>query len=159
MGDKITLRPVVLWFAEQMELTLQKNDHKGGWSGITYSRLMSRLDDESRELFLALHNMDKLNGDTRVVEEATDVANFAMMIADNQGPRIGLSNPPTLDLSEIVDFTDDLIEDLGCDCERNRDGVVIGHWTNVGGSTAVEDGPCYNCVRKEKWTELRKSIR
>ena len=88
-GDEIELRPAVRWFAEQMEAALRKNDHKGGWTSMTYSRLMSRVDDETRELFLALDRMKTMNGDEDVIKEAADVANFAMMIADNQGPRLG----------------------------------------------------------------------
>jgi NTP pyrophosphatase (non-canonical NTP hydrolase) len=77
------IRPAVQWFAQQMEAKLRKNDHKGGWEGMTLSRLMSRLDDEVGELYRAL------SADTNVIEEASDVANFAMMIADNAGPHIG----------------------------------------------------------------------
>ena len=43
--------------------------------------LMSHLQDEVTELILALHEGDK----DKVKEEAADVANFAMMVADFHG--------------------------------------------------------------------------
>ena len=52
-------------------------------------------------------------------------------------------------LNEAVQFVDHLVNCLGCGCDRDRHGNVIGHWTNVAGSTAVEDGKCSNCKDKE----------
>lgn len=77
MSEQITLRPEVQWFAEQMELTLRNNDHKGGWKECDTYWLLSRLDEEKRELRDSM-----LIGSTGVISEATDVANFALMIAD-----------------------------------------------------------------------------
>ena len=47
---EIELRPDVQWFAEQMELKLRENDHKGGWEGVTPLWLMARLREELDEL-------------------------------------------------------------------------------------------------------------
>lgn len=84
---KTKLRHEVQWFAEQMELTLRKNDHKGGWGSMKNMQLYERLKEESAELEQTLvatdvkrFNQIRFN---RVIREATDVANFAMMIADN----------------------------------------------------------------------------
>ena len=85
MSD-IVLRPEVQWFAEQMEIALRANEHKGGWQRDADYELFARLREESEELreVLAkrlasawLGNIDD------VVKESSDIANFAMMIADN----------------------------------------------------------------------------
>lgn len=70
----ITLRPCVQAFAERMETKLSANDHKGGWSHMAKEDLVRLLIDEFYELVVA----DAEN----VADEAADVANFAMMIAD-----------------------------------------------------------------------------
>lgn len=77
--NKIELRPEVQWFAEQMELTLRRNDHKGGWKDCDIDWLMERLEEEAKELFYSLQTP---NSKESIISEATDVANFAMMIAD-----------------------------------------------------------------------------
>ena len=74
-----TVRKEVIQFALAMEEKLKKNDWKGGWSNESYTFLTSRLQDEANELFAAIH-AGKING---TMEEAVDVANFAMMIYDN----------------------------------------------------------------------------
>jgi hypothetical protein len=81
--EDVVLRPVVQWFAEQMELQLRANDHKGGWAGDSTESLLDRLDEEVAEL--------RECSSKREIEEAADVANFAMMIADQsvEGQRIG----------------------------------------------------------------------
>lgn len=76
----IELRPEVRWFAEQMELKLRENDHKGGWSKCPVDYLFSRLGQEVMELDKALDFHIDFDG---AISEAADVANFAMMIADN----------------------------------------------------------------------------
>lgn len=87
------LRPAVQRFAEHMEDALRRNDHKGGWSNMSSSELMERLDQERLELKEATERSTispmSLPANAKVVFEAADVANFAMMIADNHGPRIG----------------------------------------------------------------------
>lgn len=89
---KTVLRPEVAWFAEQMELALRKNDHKGGWEHEDEKWLVKRIADERGELKRAIGRLHKSCArpevDTeplkaRVIAEAADVANFAMMIADN----------------------------------------------------------------------------
>jgi hypothetical protein len=59
-----------------MEMRLRANDHKGGWYDCTLQYLKKRLHEEVMELRSSRR-------DTRV-EEAADVANFAMMIADRE---------------------------------------------------------------------------
>lgn len=79
------LRPSLLRFALEMERKLKDNDHKPGWEDDDNNDLFERILDEARELRDAIENSVPLP--TRVIEEAVDVANFAMMIADNAGLR------------------------------------------------------------------------
>ncbi len=76
------LRDEVIAFACAMEQELQENEHKGSWKNDNIFSLLERLREETDELELAL----KL-GESPVVitQEAADVANFAMMIADRIG--------------------------------------------------------------------------
>lgn len=78
------MRAQVLWFAEQQEKKLALNDHKGSWELESLGYLLERLEDELRELLRAC-----AHGDYRdVIEEAADVANFAMMVADHARRRL-----------------------------------------------------------------------
>ena len=79
-GTGETVRPSVSWFAKRMEQTLQRNDYKGGWSECQWEYLIDRLREESQELRLALEAGDNVEN---IIKEATDVSNFAMMIAEN----------------------------------------------------------------------------
>ena len=84
-----------------MEAQLRDNDHKPGWKNDTDLDLFERLGEESAELLSAIHRHAKRVswGDSWVMEdtvprigqEAADVANFAMMIADVCG---ALPPPP-----------------------------------------------------------------
>lgn len=80
MADEVGLRAEVLWFAQAMERELQANDHKSHWSGCEVTYLLRRLRDEMGELDRALSNGAPSE---RIISEAADVANFAMMVADN----------------------------------------------------------------------------
>jgi uncharacterized coiled-coil protein SlyX len=75
----IKLRPEVRKFAELMELKLRDNDHKRGWDCESYSYLFARLREEVEELTTAFGG----GTDDEVAEEAADVANYCLMIADN----------------------------------------------------------------------------
>jgi hypothetical protein len=70
------LRPEVAAFAEAMELQLRKNGWKGHWRYCTGTYLFNRIRGEVNELSRASTAEERL-------KEAADVANFAMMIADN----------------------------------------------------------------------------
>lgn len=84
-------RKAVQWFAEEMEAKLRENDHKGGWQGCRFRYLFDRLRQETDELLVAAHPLqldtiaETLTQDDacKLVRECTDIANFAMMIADN----------------------------------------------------------------------------
>lgn len=77
---RLKLRPQVLRFAEAMERGLRRNEHKGGWRNEKFGYLMDCLHDEANELAAAVM-ADEDAG--RVLDEAADVGNFAMMVADN----------------------------------------------------------------------------
>lgn len=75
--------PIVLAFARRMEAKLEKNRHKGnreGWLNMSTSALMKRLGQEMLELIDACARPG-LDAQV-VIDEAADVANFAMMVAD-----------------------------------------------------------------------------
>jgi NTP pyrophosphatase (non-canonical NTP hydrolase) len=90
------LRKEIKSFSENMERKLKENDYKEHWSKSNYSYLIQRLHEEVDELDEALSSFvigqampRDLSGSYsieqygEVVEECADVANFAMMIADN----------------------------------------------------------------------------
>lgn len=94
--NELELRPAVRWFAEQMELKLRENDHKGGWLGIGMEYAQRRMREEALKLEDAILNFCGYHNTTArqiheskmcIVREAADVANFAMMIADEWNPR------------------------------------------------------------------------
>jgi len=82
----VKLRPQVAAFAQAMERKLRANDHKGGWDDEDPEWLMDRLKEEVAELEAAITTRDggPLSGraQRRTRSEASDVANFAMMISD-----------------------------------------------------------------------------
>jgi len=96
----LELRPVVLWFAQQMELKLRENDHKGGWHGDDPHSLCHGVIGEADELIAAADDAviaddESLSGAgdyyRAAVAEAADVAAMAMMVADHfreNGPSV-----------------------------------------------------------------------
>jgi hypothetical protein len=97
------MRKEVRVFANEMERVLKLNDYKEHWSSYSEEYLIGRLKKEVAELERALSdrcenkdcngivyiNMRKVSGECRyrVVQEAADVASFAMMIADLNIPK------------------------------------------------------------------------
>lgn len=73
----------VFSFAAHMQSKLEENAHKGGWDDDSAEELLARLVEETRELRTAIR---KGKPKAEVVEEAADVANFAMMIAEVYEP-------------------------------------------------------------------------
>lgn len=90
-GKQIVPRHTVKWFAEEMEAKLQDNDHKGGWSDESIEWLQTRMYKNYRDLVTSTLNLrvaqedDRLSAREidRLVRDCADVANRAMMIADN----------------------------------------------------------------------------
>ena len=72
-------RKAVRDFAKEMEKRLLDNDYKGGWDDCTPAWLLKRLGEEMKELRRAVRAKEPTE---QISEEAADVANFAMMVAD-----------------------------------------------------------------------------
>ena len=66
----------VIWFATKMQQILTDNQEcgKSGWEGMTDKQILQRLRQETVELAKAKTNREK-------IDEAVDVANFAMFFA------------------------------------------------------------------------------
>lgn len=88
------LHPSVIAFAKAMQYKLDKNKHKdgkggvrnpdgsrNGWSGCSVLFLREKLEEEVEELIDALEH----DGPDEVRNEAADVGNIAMMLADIRG--------------------------------------------------------------------------
>jgi NTP pyrophosphatase (non-canonical NTP hydrolase) len=73
---------IVKAFGEEMVKRLQVNSYKGGWEKCPSDYLFKRLLEEVGEL---IESVLIGNTEASVLHEASDVANFAMMIADNYG--------------------------------------------------------------------------
>jgi len=70
----------ILRFACNMQLELDNNDHKEGWQNLSPVWIINRIKQETLELEKAVKNK-KLKKE--IISECADVANFAMMLADN----------------------------------------------------------------------------
>lgn len=81
------LRPEVQWFARQMEIVLRTHDKKKGkqgWKKLSYGYLKNLLKTETEELLNVLNDQAYHVGcSRRVIHDAADIANVAMMLADN----------------------------------------------------------------------------
>lgn len=125
--DALGLRPKVLAFAHLMEAKLRENDYKGGWQKDKPSALLKRLREEADELDAAIQPGTRGDiGPWRglVGNEAADVANFAMMVADVCG---GLDDTICADISAAGDEA----------CEHVEVGVSYG--------TGLPVGTCLKC--------------
>jgi len=92
-GVLLDVRPEVAAFALRMEAKLRENDGKPGKTGWKLSSpwgLLDRLRGETHELEQAMYQ-PVWRSQQQVINEAADVANFDMMIADVRG---GLLEPP-----------------------------------------------------------------
>jgi hypothetical protein len=78
-------RDAIVRFSRYMEQKLKINDHKKHWNVCSDQYLLSRLKEEVFELE---QEMGKSGSGMDVIQECADVANFAMMIADNFRRRI-----------------------------------------------------------------------
>jgi NTP pyrophosphatase (non-canonical NTP hydrolase) len=113
------LRPEVLAFARLMERELRANDHKPGWKNDRIGQLAPRVVQEADELLRAVRRLEERWGEhlcggpdrgsvrmsdadmrQSVVEEAADVANMAMMVADVLGALPALATPVSAPVGE-----------------------------------------------------------
>lgn len=82
VGSHSVCEPVK-WFAEQMEQRLKANDHKTGWDKSSTSWLCEQASRKLTELCIAGSHKRQYRNSEEIARLAADVANFAMMIADN----------------------------------------------------------------------------
>ncbi len=78
--SQFELRPEVQRFAEAMERRLRANEHKSGWQSCDSSFLMGEL-EKNYDALWKLQPTDKVD----ILCRCANIANFAMMIADNWG--------------------------------------------------------------------------
>lgn len=74
-------RSEVHWFADEMEKQLKANEHKGGWSNTAGEFLMKEMEKNYLQMVygnLTPHDFQK---------RCANIANFAMMLADNERGR------------------------------------------------------------------------
>lgn len=96
-------------FGKRMLAKLEKNRHKGEWEGLSFERAFELMQQEIKELEDEVNFIVEYDGDiditniTDVVNEAADVANFALMIASVALRSIGK------DLPEVVDGEADAV--------------------------------------------------
>lgn len=80
-------REALAWFAGEMERQLRENDHKPGWSDDSLRHLAERMRTELREVENIVDGRAVRGYATEqlltIIAECADVANFAMMVADN----------------------------------------------------------------------------
>ena len=72
------MRTEVQQFAEMMNQRLEENSHKDkiGWSGWEINDLILKIQRNIRDIYIE-------NSEKEIVNHAVDIANYAMMIADN----------------------------------------------------------------------------
>ena len=80
LTQPLKLRPLVVWFAQEMERVLQENDFKHGWQTMSNDSIYDRQKDELRELGLALASGHA----NLIINKAVDVANFCAFMAWNE---------------------------------------------------------------------------
>ncbi len=80
-NDLESLQESVNWFSKEMMEKLKENDEKAHWSGMSNDLLIQLLMVEVGELASALVGLSCVE---EIISECVDVANFAMMIADNK---------------------------------------------------------------------------
>jgi len=74
-------RPSVKVFAIEMEKQLRTNDHKGTWDDQTAATLVEGLNYNAWHL----NNAITAKSYESIIRRAANIANFAMMLAENEG--------------------------------------------------------------------------
>jgi hypothetical protein len=73
-------------FSYDMEKQLEANDHKGGWNDEDHHFLTAQL---AKNLFDLNYELKKVDRDKhKITIRCANIANFAMMIADNEGEHL-----------------------------------------------------------------------
>ncbi|KXI78643.1 hypothetical protein ACS52_11525 [Bacillus cereus] len=90
------IRTEVSWFAEHMESKLQENEHKTGWTDCSVEFLSSQIRKNLNELDSMFAELPANYSvfSTNVIRQCSDIANYAMMIADISNKYICKYDPP-----------------------------------------------------------------
>ena len=72
-------RPLVSWWAQQMERVLRRNDFKRGWEQMRHWAIHKRLVLELEELTQALAG----TSDANLIDELVDISNYCAFMAWN----------------------------------------------------------------------------
>ena len=77
------LRDCLKEFVGSMEVQLAANDWRGGWDTESFDKMLARLDEQRRQLKLAVKYLGQGKVQPgEVVRRAADVANYAMIVGD-----------------------------------------------------------------------------
>lgn len=76
---KPAVRDEIMFMAVEMEKKLAEHPDRPGWQNEARGYLFNRLLAEVREL----HEAVEFGSEMEIIKESADVANFAMMLADN----------------------------------------------------------------------------
>ncbi|MGE6504369.1 hypothetical protein ACQKF0_29490 [Bacillus wiedmannii] len=90
------VRNEVSWFAEHMESKLQENEHKTGWTDCTVDFLSSQIQKNLNELNSKFEELPANYSvfSANVIRQCSDIANYAMMIADISNKYVCNYDPP-----------------------------------------------------------------
>ena len=158
IDKSIVPRSEILKFAGEMEKQLQANEHKGHWRNCAYSFLLEELD---RNLEILKHLNENRGGNLVEIREnmrkailrCANIANFAMMFADNCG---GLTMADKPLLTSYIEAAM-----INAEIEMMNNGEYYGHIPDCQGVWASESTPsdCYNTLRSvlEEWIILKLS--
>lgn len=128
MEEEKKLRIEVYWFAQQMERKLQEHDDRPGWIGEREGYLLDRLHQEVCELAETSKPLD-------IINEAADVANMAMMIADTARCTAGISFP-TIEKLEKQGLNDEDWKELKRIERKAIKAVMCGSWQSLNADAA-----------------------
>ncbi|MBE5087581.1 hypothetical protein IGI03_05905 [Bacillus thuringiensis] len=97
------VREEVKWFAEHMESKLQENEHKTGWTDCTVDFLSSQIRKNLNELDSMFQELPSNYSvfSANVIRQCSDMANYAMMIADISDKYICKYDPPNKGVKDM----------------------------------------------------------
>ncbi|HDR4727299.1 hypothetical protein ABR776_26535 [Bacillus cereus] len=97
------VRNEVSWFAEHMESKLQENEHKTGWTDCSVEFLSSQIRKNLNELDSMFQELPSNYSvfSANVIRQCSDIANFAMMIADISDKYICKYDPPNKGVKDM----------------------------------------------------------
>ena len=157
----ISLRSEVLKFAKEMEKQLRANEHKGHWRNCAYGFLLKELDKNLDNLKYLNENRGgnlveiRKNMRTAVIRCA-NIANFAMMFADNCGGLTIVDKPL---LTSYIEAAMSNAEMEKTSSSEYGYGEYYGTLPDCPGVWASEltRSECYNTLRSvlEEWIILK----